>query len=216
MSQRMQQSFMPRLTLASLCTTRQQQTTQQQLVQAQADNQRLGSQLSALKQQLEAASAAAAASAGGNAANAQAAAAAERALADASRRVERMTSQVRVRVFGCASCFTRLLHTPPDAPIPTASQLVSRSIPHSSSQLANKDGEIASLADKLEAALQAAASATSAAAVAGLEGAATDSEVRRAIAAAQAQVRGACGAAWCGAEAGCASSRTCSLARGAD
>lgn len=63
-------------------------------------------------------------------------------------------------------------------------------------QVAAKDREIAGLADKLEAALQAAADATTAAAsavnqssMAGLAGAPTDNEVRRAIAQAQSQVR---------------------------
>lgn len=59
-----------------------------------------------------------------------------------------------------------------------------------------KDREISGLADKLEAALQAAADATTAASaavaegsLAGLTGAPTDSQVKQAIATAQTQVR---------------------------
>lgn len=67
-----------------------------------------------------------------------------------------------------------------------------------------KDREIAGLADKLEAALQAAADATTAASaaaaqgsIAGLKGAPSDTQVRQAIAQAQSQV--------------CAADHTCPL-----
>jgi hypothetical protein len=63
-------------------------------------------------------------------------------------------------------------------------------------QVSAKDREIAGLADKLEAALQAAADATTAASaavtqgsIAGLVGKPTDNQVKQAIATAQAQVR---------------------------